>query len=381
MPYDRVQGKMVAVEHRLKKTPLFKHHQQRGAKLVAFGGWEMPLHYEGALSEHRAVREAAGLFDVSHMGEIFIRGEGSLEALQNLIPNNAARLKDGEILYTPLCTASGGVIDDVLLHRIDAGEWFFCTNATNIEKDLEWIRSHIGAGAEAADESADWVQLALQGPHAASILQPLTDFDLDQLYYYQFTQQNVAGIPARIARTGYTGEDGFEIYVSEGKGTALWETLLEVGEKEGLKPGGLAARDILRLEMGYPLYGHELTEEVTPLEAGLGWTIAWEKESFIGKESLEKRRAEGIRKKLIGIETTKGIPREGYPILVGEEKVGEVTSGTHSPTLKKGIALGYVDTDVWKEASECGIGIRNRTVAAKKATLPFCPSHVRRKRF
>ncbi|MBI4209328.1 MAG: glycine cleavage system aminomethyltransferase GcvT [Deltaproteobacteria bacterium] len=363
----------------LKRTPLFEAHQKLGAKLVGFAGWEMPVRYEGTLAEHQAVREAAGLFDVSHMGEIFVTGENSLEALQRLIPNDASRLKEGEVLYTPLCRESGGVVDDVLLHRIALDEWFFCVNASNIEKDFEWIQSKIGDRAEVLNESPNWVQLALQGPRSVAILQPLTPFLLNNLYYYQFAQCRVTDVPVILARTGYTGEDGFELYIPKEKGLSLWNALLEAGQKEGLKPVGLAARDTLRLEMGYPLYGHELSDTITPLEAGVGWTIAWDKGAFIGKEALEKQKAEGIARKLIGLETTEGIPREGYSILMGEQKVGEITSGTHSPSLKKGIALGWARSEFLKGEKEFSIGIRNRPVAAKRVKPPFWPTHVRKK--
>ncbi len=363
----------------LKRTPLLSAHQSLGAKIVEFAGWKMPVRYEGTLAEHQAVRETAGLFDVSHMGEIFVTGENSLEALQWLIPNDPSRLKDGDALYTPLCRESGGVVDDVLLHRIALDEWFFCVNASNVEKDFEWIQSKIGDKVEVLNESAHWVQLALQGPRSAPLLQPLTSFPLHNLYYYQFTQCRVAETPVILARTGYTGEDGFELYIPKKKGVFLWNTLLEVGQREGLKPVGLAARDTLRLEMGYALYGHELNDSITPLEAGIGWTIAWDKGPFLGKEALEKQRANGVSKKLIGLEMNEGIPREGYPIWVEEQKVGKITSGTHSPSLKKGIALGFMQSEMLKEEKGFTIGIRNRSVPAKKVKPPFWPSRTRKK--
>jgi aminomethyltransferase len=318
--------------------------------MVDFAGWEMPVSYSGILEEHRAVRSAAGLFDVSHMGEVELRGPHALEAAQRLVTNDVARLGDGAALYAVVCKPDGGVVDDVIVTRLAADRMLICVNASNREKDVAWIRDHAG-GAEVVDRSDELALLALQGPAATRILAPLADTDLASLVAFHVVDGTVAGKRALISRTGYTGEDGFEIYLAASDALHVWDRLIDAGAAHGLLPAGLGARDTLRLEAGLPLYGHELDEETTPLEAGLGWVVRWDKGDFLGREALARRKEEGLRRRLVGLEMReRAIPRQGHPIRRDGRVIGAVTSGTMSPTLGHGIALGYV------EASEGGLG-------------------------
>ena len=359
----------------LKRTPLYEIHRALGARLVEFGGWEMPVQYAGIIQEHRAVRERAGLFDVSHMGEFHVEGAGALAFLQSLVPNDISRLVDGQALYTQLLRPDGGTIDDLLVYRFTANHFMTVVNAGTMEKDWAWVSEH-ARGLEDVllrNASDDTGLIALQGPLAQSILQPLTATSLDDIAYYHFRESHVAGIWCVISRTGYTGEDGFELYCASGDTEALWSALMEAGQPRGLQPAGLGARDTLRLEAGYCLYEHELTEEITPLEAGLGWTVKLKKPAdFTGRSVLEEQRRTGLRRKLVGLNIRdRAIPRAGYAILHDGERVGKVTSGTMSPTLERPIALGYVPPDLATPGTSIAIDIRGRSVEAEVAALPF----------
>jgi len=361
----------------LKRTALNATHHARGARMVEFAGWEMPVEYTGIVDEHVAVRTRAGLFDVSHMGEIELRGPGALELVQHVTSNDASRLKINQAQYSALMYPTGSAVDDCLVHRLAEDHFFLCVNASNCDKDFAWIRDHNRFGAEVRNISADYTQLALQGPQAAVILAKVTDPDLANLRYYWFMSATCAGVEGMLARTGYTGEDGFEFYFAPADSERVWNALLEAGKPEGLIPVGLGARNTLRLEAAYPLYGHELDEDTTLLEAGLGWIAKLEKGDFLGREVLVEQRAHGTRKKLIGFEMKDRVPaRDGYPVWIGGEKMGQVTSGSFAPFLKKNIGLAYIraggearPTPAPGEAIE--IEIRGRRLPAQVTTLPF----------
>jgi len=355
----------------MKRTPLYAAHEALGARFVDFGGWEMPVQYTGIIDEHVAVRTRAGLFDVSHMGEIELRGPQALAAAQQLTVNDLHRLRDGQAQYSLLCRPSGGVVDDIMVHRVHRERVLLCVNAANIEKDLAWIREH-RAGAEVVDRSDELGLLALQGPRATAILTPLTPLDLVATPPFEFRDTQVAGRRVLLAHTGYTGEDGWEIYCAVADAPSLWQALLDAGAPFGIKPAGLGARDTLRLERALPLYGHELTDETTPLEAGLGWVVRWDKGPFVGHEALRRQRETGVTRRLVGLVlTAAGIARQGYPIVGGAAVVGSITSGTKSPTLGKAIGLGYV-ASAWKEVgTTLGVEIRGRVIPAEVVRLPF----------
>ena len=359
----------------LKRTPLYETHKALGARLVEFGGWEMPVQYSGILDEHRAVRERAGLFDVSHMGEFRVEGAGALAFLQSLVPNDVSRLADNQALYSQICRPDGGTLDDLLIYRRGEGRYMVVVNAGTMPKDWGWFSQHAAGRDDVtltniSDETA---LLALQGPLAPQILQPLTDTPLSEIAYYHFRPGAVAGIECLISRTGYTGEDGFELYCTPTSAVALWNTLLEAGKPAGLLPAGLGARDTLRLEAGYCLYDHELTEDITPLEAGLGWSIKLNKAAdFIGKQALVEEKANGLRRKLVGIELReRGVPRSGYAILKDGERIGAVTSGTMAPTLGRAAAMGYVPPADAQLGAEIGVDIRGKLTPAVIVPLPF----------
>lgn len=360
----------------LKQTPLNAAHKALGARMVPFGGWEMPVQYAGVIEEHLAVRERAGLFDVSHMGEIEVRGESALALVQKLTTNDASRLVDGQIQYSALCYPDGGVVDDVTLYRSSTSHFLFCVNASNTDKDFAWMQEVHAAsgitGATLTNRSAEFAQLALQGPRAPAILARLTAAPLDAIRYYHFGQGDVAGVPTLISRTGYTGEDGFELYIPAAAAVEMWTRLLEAGADDGLQPIGLGARDTLRLEKGYALYGHELSPQISPLEAGLGWIVKLEKGDFVGRDALVQQKAAGIPRRLVGLlMEERGIPREGYPVYAGERQVGSVTSGTMSPSLKNGIALALVESSCAVLDKELHIGIRDRKLRARIVKPPF----------
>jgi aminomethyltransferase len=354
-----------------RRTPLYETHVRAGARLVEFAGWEMPVQYAGILAEHEAVRTRVGLFDVSHMGEVVFRGPRALEALNRVFTNDLSKIADGQAQYGCLCRESGGIVDDVVVYRRSAEDLLVCVNAGNRAKDFEWLAGHAG-GADVKNESDDWAQLALQGPLAAQLLQRLAKVDLSQLRSYRFTSGEVAGVACLVARTGYTGEDGFELFCPAADGPRLWSALVEAGGPERIVPCGLGARDSLRLEMAYRLYGSDMDDSTTPLEAGLAWVVKLDKGDFVGRDALRRQREQGVARKLVGFTLTDaGIPRHGYPVLQDGRKVGEVTSGTRSPTLEIPIGLAYVPTALAAEGSSFAVEIRGRAAAARVVKTPF----------
>jgi aminomethyltransferase len=356
----------------LKRTALNAVHRAAGARLVEFGGWEMPVEYSGITQEHLAVRTRAGLFDVSHMGEIEVRGPQARDLLQRVTSNDVSRLQDLQAQYSALMYPQGSAVDDCIVHRFGPNHYFLCVNAANTDKDFDWIVQHNSFDAEVRNVSADYTQLALQGPRAAQIAARVTDADLSSLRYYWFCRAKLCGVEGLLARTGYTGEDGVEFYFPPAESGHLWHTLLETGEPEGLVPAGLGARNTLRLEAGYALYGHELDEETTLLEANLAWICKLEKGDFIGRDALVKQRQDGTRKKLVGFEMTgRGIARDGYPVRVDGKVAGRVTSGSYAPFLKKSIGLAYLATEHAQVGREMEIEIRGKTAPARQVPLPF----------
>ena len=356
----------MAREGGLRRTPLYDEHRALGARLVDFAGWEMPVQYSGIKAEHQAVRERAGLFDVSHMGEAVFRGPDAERAVQRLVTRDVSRLETGQSGYSAVCYEDGGTVDDVLVYRRPE-DFLVVVNAANREKDLEHFRSNTGdLDVEISDETEAWALLALQGPEAADLLQNLTETDLSNLRYFRFTEGEVAGARTIISRTGYTGEDGFELYLPSDDAPRVWRELLEAGAT----PAGLGARDTLRLEAGMCLYGNELDPETTPLEAGIGFAVHLDKEQeFIGRDALRKEREEGLRKKLVGFEVEgRGIARHDHPVRVEDETVGRVTSGTLSPTLNRAIGLALVSPEV---EDRFEVVIRERPVEAHTVQLPF----------
>ena len=354
-----------------QRTPLYDVHVRSGARMVEFAGWDMPVQYQGLLAEHEAVRSRAGLFDVSHMGEVVFRGPKALEALNRVFTNDLGRVLDGQAQYGCLCRDNGGIVDDVVVYRRKADDLLVCVNAGNRKKDFEWLRDH-ASGAEVRNESDDWVQLALQGPRAAAVLGRLTKVDLGALKTFRFTDGEVAGVPCIIARTGYTGEDGFECFCRPDRGERLWNALLEAGKPDGLEPAGLGARDTLRLEMAYRLYGSDMDDTTTPLEAGLAWVVKTEKGDFVGRDAILRQKAGGLPRKLVGfVLTDSGIGRHGYDVTRDGQKVGTVTSGTRSPSLKTSIGLAYVPPALAAEGSTFAVDIRGRPAAAQVVKTPF----------
>jgi len=357
----------------MKRTPLFNKHVSLGAKMVPFAGFEMPVQYSGLTEEHFAVREKAGLFDVSHMGQFFIEGPGAKDLLQYVATNNADALKDGKAQYTCLTNENGGIVDDLIVYKIADEKYFVVVNASNIDKDWNHISNHNTFGAIMTNASDEMSLLAIQGPKATEILQKLTPIQLQDLPYYHFTIGEVAGVQdVIISNTGYTGSGGFEIYFKNEDAEKLWDELMSAGEEFGMLPCGLGARDTLRLEKGFCLYGNDLDDNTTPLEAGLGWITKFDKD-FVAKDILEKQKSEGVTKKLAGFEMQeKAIPRNGYPVVDAEGKtIGKVTSGTMSPMKKTGIGLAYLDTDFTKVGTEIFIQIRNKNIPAKVVKPPF----------
>jgi aminomethyltransferase len=354
-----------------QRTSLHDVHVRSGARIVEFAGWDMPVQYQGILAEHEAVRERAGLFDVSHMGEVVFRGPRALEALQRLFTNDLSKCADGQAMYGCLCRESGGIVDDVVVYRRAADDLLVCVNAANRQKDFDWLHGH-AFGADVKNESDGWGQLALQGPVAPAVVQKLTSVRLSSVGTYRFTTGEVAGVPCMIARTGYTGEDGFELFCPPDKAARLWGELLEAGQAEGVVPAGLGARDSLRLEMAYRLYGSDMDDGTTPLEAGLAWVVKLDKGDFVGRDALLKQKEAGLPRKLVGFTLTDpGIPRHGYPVLRDGAAVGTVTSGTKSPSLGTSIGLAYVPAALAAEGSAFAVEIRGRAAAAKVVKTPF----------
>lgn len=354
-----------------KKTPLYDWHVSHGAKMVEFGGWLMPVSYQGVLAEHRAVREACGLFDISHMGEIFVEGEGSRDFLQSLTTNDVGKLSDGEAQYSLLLNPDGFPLDDIIVYRYGPRRFMLCVNAANTDKDFSWIRSRAPAGVELKDASATLGMIALQGPKSPKVLSRM-GFDLSQLPRFHFAETDLAGVSLTVSRTGYTGEDGCEFFLPAGRLLDFWEALSAAGRDEGIQAVGLGARDTLRLEMGYALYGHEINESIQPLEAGLSWVVAWEKGDFVGREALRRRKEEGPVRKMVGLMMEEpGIPRSDLEVIHKGKAVGKVLSGTFSPTLEKGIATALVAAEAAVPGGEIFVDIRGKMKKAKIVKLPF----------
>ncbi|PYS49708.1 MAG: glycine cleavage system aminomethyltransferase GcvT [Acidobacteria bacterium] len=361
----------------LKQTSLNAVHRQMGGRMVDFGGWDMPVQYPaGTVEEHLRTRNHAGLFDVSHMGEIDVRGSDAIPFVNRLVSNDVTKLVDGQAQYSALTTPEGTVVDDLMVYRFAEDHLLLVVNAGTTEKDWEWIKSHHkGENVELKNVSADYCQIALQGPDALSILQTLTSTPLEEIKYYHFREGEVDGVPSIISRTGYTGEDGFEVYAASEKAEQLWNKILEAGnygKSEGVLPCGLAARNTLRLEAGMALYGHEINETTTLLEANLGWICKLNKGDFIGRDSLAKQKEEGIRRRLIGFEMTeRGIARDDQDVLINGTPVGRVTSGSPAPYLKKNIGMAYIPTEFANEGQQIQIDVRGRAVGASIVKTPF----------
>ena len=356
----------------LKSTPLNAIHRSSGAKMVDFGGWDMPVQYSGVLDEHHTVRKAVGLFDVSHMGEIEVRGPEAIQCVDFLTTNSVSRLKKGQAQYSGLLYEHGGFVDDILVHKVADNHIFICVNASNQEKDYEHIRDLNRFDAVAEFTSDRYGQLAIQGPSALATLQKLTHAKLGEIRYYWFVDGHVGGVAARIARTGYTGEDGFEIYVDPSHAARLWNEILEAGREFGIKPCGLGARNTLRLEAKMALYGHEIHASVTPLEADLAWIVKFDKGDFVGRPALARQREQGIRRKLIGFEMRgRGIARDGYEVFKEGAPAGWVTSGSPSPTLCKNIGLCYLPVEHAHPGRAIEVVVRNQPVAAETVDTPF----------
>jgi len=357
-------------EHVALRTPLYEAHLAAGARMVEFAGWDMPVQYQGLLEEHKAVREGVGIFDVSHMGEVTIDGPRALECAQRLVTNDLSKCSDGQAQYSALCNEQGFVIDDIVVYRFSPERFFICVNASGRERDFAWMQAHGLEGARIEQRSGDWAQIAVQGPKAPALVDSLCQPRVLDLAYYHFREATVAGIPGCIvARTGYTGEDGFEVFVRPESARKLWDALAA----GGAVPCGLGARDSLRLEVAYRLYGNDLDDAHTPLEAGLGWIVKLDKPGgFVGSQALSRQKKEGLQRKLAGFKLTgKGIARHGYAVLKDGARVGEVTSGTMSPVLKEAIGLAYLPTALAREGSSFDVEIRGKPVAALVVKTPF----------
>lgn len=358
----------------MKRTPVFSRHTALGGRMVDFATWELPVQYSGIIAEHEAVRTAAGLFDVSHMGEIAIRGAGALDLVQHLVTGDVAKLRDRQVLYSMLCYEDGGVVDDLLVYRHSATDFLLVVNASNTDKDFAWIRGHASSDTEVANVSASFAQLALQGPRAQDILQQLTHFPLAAIPFFCFEPQvSLSNTSVLISRTGYTGEDGFEIYLASDDAPTLWDAILHAGQAYGIVPAGLGARDTLRFEAGLPLYGHELDQDISPLEANLGPFVKLKKQAtFLGQRALQIQSETGIPRELVGISMTdRGIPRPGCAVMKGHVKVGHITSGTYSPTRKENLGLALVVRSSVGVGEELSVIVRGKPLLAQRITLPF----------
>lgn len=358
----------------LKRTPLFDIYKNYGGKTIDFGGWDLPVQFSSIKEEHEAVRTKAGLFDVSHMGEIEVKGPNSLPYLQKMMTNDVSKISTGGAQYTAMCYENGGTVEDLLVYKRADEDYLLVVNAANIEKDYAWLDKHLEDGVDIHNISENVAQLALQGPLAETVLQKLTATDLHSIGFFKFQQDVlVADKNALVSRTGYTGEDGFEIYCASEDAVHIWNRILETGKEEGVLPCGLGARDTLRFEATLALYGQELSPEISPLEAGIGFAVKLNKEaSFIGKEALVKQKENGVPRKLVGIEMIeRGIPRHGYAVYSGDEQIGAVTTGTQSPTLKKNIGLALLDQSYSALETEVEVEIRGKKVKAKVVPTPF----------
>lgn len=357
----------------MKKTTFYSVHEKLGAKIVDFAGYKMPIQYSSIIAEHKAVRNSVGVFDVSHMGEVFIRGDKALDFVQHITINDASVLTNGRVQYSAMCYPDGGIVDDLLVYRVSEKEYMLVVNASNKDKDVAWMKENNIFDVEISDESDEYSLLAIQGPKSKDVIEKICDKPID-LEYYHFFFAKVSGIDMIVSRTGYTGELGYELYFKgdENLAVKLWNELFEAGKQFDIQPVGLGARDSLRLEMGYCLYGNDIDQTTNPLEAGLGWITKLKKTSFIGKDVLLKVKEEGLKRKLVPlISEEKAFPRHGYDLTVGGKKVGGITSGTVSPVLEKGIALGYVGFEHAKEGNQINFLIRGKEVPAVITKLPF----------
>ncbi len=364
----------LATDTPLKKTPLNTRHRASGARMVPFSGWDMPVEYSGLSNEHQAVRTRAGIFDVSHMGEIEIAGKDALAAVQRISSNDASKLQVGQAQYSGLLTPQGTFVDDLLVYRLGPAHFLLVVNAGNIAKDYTWMAGHIqGVGdAVAVDSSSRYALIAVQGPEAVNVLQPLTGVDLNGMKYYWFGHGEVANVRATVSRTGYTGEDGFEIFVPPAQADQVWLALLESGRSAEVIPCGLGARDTLRLEAGMRLHGNDIDETTTAVEADLNWIVGWKKDDFIGAGALRDQKASGPRCKIVGFEMLeRGIGRHGYDAYVGDARVGTVTSGTQTPHLRKAIGMAYLPVEHTATDSEFDVDIRGRRTRARVVPMPF----------
>lgn len=357
-----------------RKTPLYDIHVKSGGKIVDFAGWALPVQYEGLIAEHEAVRNNVGIFDVSHMGEVEVKGKDAFKFVQNLVTNDVSTLEDNQVLYNMMCYPHGGIVDDLLVYKFNDEYFYLVINAANVEKDFAWmVENSEGYDMELTNISDDVAEIALQGPFAQETLQKLTDKDLSEIgFFYCDRFVNIDGVECLVSRTGYTGEDGFEIYAGNDEISAIWEKLMVAGEEFGIKPAGLGARDTLRFEATLPLYGHEINKDITPLEAGLSYFVKLDKENFIGKDALVKQKEEGVPRKLVGFELKeRGIAREGYEVYVGDEKIGFVTTGYASPTVQKNIGLALIKTEYGKLGNEIDIKVRKKMVKAEIISKRF----------
>jgi aminomethyltransferase len=357
----------------LKRTPLFEEHQRLGGKIVPFAGYEMPVQYTaGIIAEHQAVRRDAGMFDVSHMGELDVRGGDALGFLQYVTTNDVSKLAVGQAQYSAICRDDGGILDDCIVYRFE-DHYMVVVNASNVDKDREWISRHAHRfGVTLTDQSEQTGLIALQGPKAQQILVRLTDVDLESIRYYHFAEGGVDGVQCVISRTGYTGEDGFELYLPAEHAAHVWNRLLEVGRVDGLLPAGLGSRDSLRLEMGYALYGNDMDERNNPLEAGLAWITRMDKGDFIGRDAIARAKEQGVSRKLMGfILQERGFPRHGYEVRIDGEPAGEVTSGIVSPMLQQGVGMCYVPADAAKPGTRVHVMVRDKSIPAELVRPPF----------
>ena len=360
----------------MKKTKLYNIHEKAGAKIVEFAGYQMPIQYSSIIAEHKAVRNSVGVFDVSHMGEVFVKGAQALDFVQHITINDASKLIDGRVQYSAMCYEDGGIVDDLLVYRISANEFLLVVNASNLEKDFNWMKENNKFDAVLTDKSDEYSLLAVQGPGSLKVMNAICADDLSGLEYYHFLFTKIGSKDVIVSCTGYTGELGYEIYFtgSETEAEEIWNKIFAQKETSGydIQPVGLGARDSLRLEMGFCLYGNDIDKTTNPLEAGLGWITKLNKDSFIGKDSLQNIKSEGLKRKLCALESDEKVfPRHGYEITVGGKKAGVITSGTVSPVLEKPIAMGYVDKDFSAEGSVVNIIIRGKEVPFKVVKLPF----------
>ncbi len=363
-------GEMTMTETPWKKTPLAETHEKLGARMVEFAGWWMPVQYVGVIEEHKAVRESVGLFDVSHMGEVFVRGSKSLETLQWLTSNDVSKLENGDAQYSLLTNPQGGMVDDIIVYCLEKNQnYLVCVNASNVEKDFEWMKKN-NLGAIIENESMKWSQIAIQGPKAVELTQRVLGNKVAEISTFKFAIMNSDWI---VARTGYTGEDGFEVFLPNDKAVEFWKALMEKGKDLNVQAIGLGARDTLRLEMKYSLYGHEITDDTNALEAGLGWVVKPAKGDFIGKQAIEAKRANGLAKKLIGFKMVdKGIPRQDYELFsFDNQSIGRVTSGTMSPSSREPIGIAYIAAHLAAEGQEFFVNIRGRNAKAVVVKTPF----------